>query len=310
MRAVALALAACAFGALSASCIGTSLVDARVSAARDSEGALDTLHDYEIGQVGAMARIADLEALYAASNGDSRVSILLGRAWCKLSYEFTLDAYEQALESEDGPSASYHLERARAGYRRALFYADAWLERRAPGFSAALGNDAALPAWLTRQITDADAADPLLWAGMARIGAAATAKDKDAPEAVSARKTGAHLLAHSLALAPNAAAGLGHLGLALSAAGGQKPDLALVERELGLGGAAARGRLLVPLLRARTLACQRRDRRGFERELERVLSEGDPDPALRLENAAAKRRARRYLTSSVLSAECFDAKGN
>jgi hypothetical protein len=306
MRGLALARAL-TFAALGAGCVGNSLVDARVSAARESEGALDTLHDYEVGQVGAMSRIAELEGLYAASQADSRVSLLLARAWCKLSFEFTLDDYEQALESGDGPSASYHLLRARSGYQRAQFYADAWLERRAPGFGAALADDGTLPAWLARQLANADSAEALLWAGMARLGYADTAKDT--PDAPSARKAGTRLVTHSLLLAPKAASGLGHVALALAAARAQAPDLGLVERELGQAEAAARGRLLVPLFRARTLACLRHDRRSFELELERVLGESDPDPNLRLENAAAKRRARRYLTSSVVGAECFDAKG-
>jgi len=299
MRGLVLALA---LGALSVGCSRTSLVDARVAEARDSEGALDTLHDYEIGEVGAKARVADLEGLYAASGGDSRVSLLLARAWCKLSYEFTLDAYEQALESGDAPAASYHLLRARAGYQRAQFYADAWLERRAPGFGAALADEAALPAWLGKRVPATDAAEALLWAGLARVGEADTAGA--APP--GPRKIAVRLLAHSLALDPKAASGLGHVGLALAAARAPTPDPTLVERELAQAESAERGRLLVPLLRARTLACQRHDRASFERDLERVLTESDPDPALRLENAAAKRRARRYLTSSVVGAECFD----
>ena len=48
---------------------------------------------------------------------------------------------------------------------------------------------------------------------------------------------------------------------------------------------------------------------GHFDELERVLSESDPNPTLRLENAVAKRRARRYLTSDVVGTECFDPKG-
>ncbi|HET9932350.1 MAG TPA: TRAP transporter TatT component family protein, partial [Polyangiaceae bacterium] len=64
-------------------------------------------------------------------------------------------------------------------------------------------------------------------------------------------------------------------------------------------------RLLLPVLRARTLLCLRKDRQQFEQELDRVLRENDPNPSLRLENAAAKRRARRYLTSRVVDAECF-----
>jgi hypothetical protein len=301
MRGLVLALG---LGVLNVSCGRASLVDARVAEARDSEGALDTLHDYEIGAVGQKARIADLEGLYAASGGDSRVSLLLARAWCKLG-DFTLDDYEQALDANDAPAASYHLLRARAGYQRAQFYADAWLERRAAGFSAALAEPRALPAWLTRRIASADAAEALLWAGMARVGAS----DETATTAPASRQIGVLLLTHSVALDPRAASGLGHVGLALAAAGGAAPDLRLVERELAQAESTARGRLLVPLLRARTLACRRHDRQSFERELERVLAESDPDPTLRLENAAAKRRARRYLTSSVVGAECFDRKG-
>jgi len=302
MRGLLLALAV---AAANAGCLGRSFVDAQVAAASGSEGSLDTLHDYEVGQVGAMARLAELEALYAASGADSRVSLLLARAWCKVSSDFTLDAHEQALESGDGPSAAYHRTRASAGFRRAQFYADDWLERRSPGFGASLARDEALAAWLAR-IERADAAEPLLWAGMARIGYADSATDAGA--AAQARRLGKLLLQRSLSLAPQAAAGLSHLGLAAAAVRAPAPDLALAERELALAEAAASGRLMVSVLRARSVLCLRRDRVAFERELDRVLSASDPDPRLRLENAVAKRRARRYLTSAVVGAECFDPR--
>ncbi|HWA77240.1 MAG TPA: TRAP transporter TatT component family protein [Polyangiaceae bacterium] len=305
MRGLGLAIV---LAVLSAGCLGGSLVDARVSEARDAEGALDTLHDYEIGQSAAQARVANLEGLYAASGGDSRVALLLARAWTKLTFEFTLDDYERALENGDSPAENYQRLRAQAGFRRGQFYADAWLERRAPGFGAALGDDQALAGWLTRSVRDADAAEALLWAGLSRIGDADAAQpEAAASSAEKVRRVGAILLRHSLSLSSTAASGLGHLGLALAAASGAAADLGLVERELALAESAARGRLLVPLFRARMLACKRDDRRGFERDLDRILRESDPAPALRLENVVAKRRARRYLTSHVVGAECFDA---
>jgi hypothetical protein len=305
MRGLGLAVA---LGFLSSGCLGGSLVEARVNEARDAEGALDTLHDYEIGEAAAQARVANLEGLYAAAGGDSRVALLLARAWTKLTFEFTLDDYERALESGDGPAENYHRLRAQAGFRRGQFYADAWLERRAPGFGAALGDDPTLAGWLSRNVRGADAAEALLWAGMTRIGdAGATEGDAVTPALEKARRVGATLLRHSLTLSPAAAAGLAHVGLALGAAQGPTADLTLVEHELALAESAARGRLLVPLVRARVLSCKRHDRRSFESELDRVLRESDPEPALRLENVVAKRRARRYLTSRVVGSDCFDA---
>ncbi len=284
-------------------CLRGALVDARVSAANDSEASLDTLQDYEIGSVGAAARISELEGLLAASAADSRVLLLLARAWCRYTFEVTLDAHEQALEAGDAGLAGYHLERAQAGFGRAAYYADTWLEQSATGFAKATESDAALAAFLDKHFHDADAGEALLWAGFARIG---KARSLPTPTGALGATLGRRLLERSLQLAPSLALGVAHLILAVEATRDPTPNFETARREFALADAGAKQqRLLVPVLRARTLFCLQKERASFERELHAALGESDANPRLRLENAAAKRRARRYLTSPLVAAECF-----
>jgi len=299
------ALAAALVTALAAApgCSRSALTDARVAAAFDSEATLDTLHDYEVGEAAAMSRVAELEALLRESRSDARVLVLLARAWCRLGFVFTLDEHERALELGDGPLAAYHRDRARAGFERAVHFADTWLERRAPGFAKALGDAERLDRFLDSRFT-ADAAEPLLWAGFGRVSDAAAAPE--APGAARARQDGVRLLRRSLALAPALARGFAHVGLALDAALPPRPEPERLRDELARADAASAGtRLFVRVLRARWLACLARDRRAFEAELDLVLRSGDVAPELRLENTAAKRRARLYVTSARLDAACF-----
>jgi hypothetical protein len=285
---------------------GRSGIEARIGSAHGEEAAIETLHDYEIGQAALAARLGALEALYVESGGDQRVAVLLARAWSRYSFEFIVDAAEQALESADSSGATYHLLRARAGFERAFSYADGVLELRAKGFSSALVSESSLKVFVETKLRDPSAAEALLWAGFARIGYADTAADPRL--AARARVAGLVLLRRSLAVNPELASGAAHLGLALGLSKGAAPDFAGAARELAEAERASKGtRLFVAVVRARRIACARRDASSFERELDRVLGASDPSPSLRLENAAAKRRARRYLTSPVVSRECFVA---
>lgn len=285
-------------------CMQSAVIEARVQAAAETESSLDTLHDYEIGQAAAHHRVAELEGLYRESRGDSRVLVLLARAWCRLTFAFTLDAHEQAGEAGDVALSAYHLERARAGYARASFYADRFLESEWDGYSRALASPEQLGEGLNRNLKSVWVAEGLLWAGFARVGYAGAAPN--APRADAERAAGVLLLRRSLAIAPALAFGTAHLALALNAARATPPDWTNGALELERADAANGGaRLFVGVIRARHFACAARDRALFERVIHEVLSASDRTPELRLENAAAKRRARRYLTSARLSAECF-----
>jgi hypothetical protein len=296
------ALLFCTFGT---ACAGTA-IEARIGSAHREEAAIESLHDYEIGQAALAARLGGLEALYVESSGDQRVAVLLARAWSRYGFEFILDAAEQAREVSDAPAAAYHLLRARAAFERASSYADLVIEQRARGFADALKKPSTMQQFLASQLRDTRDAEALLWAGFARIGYADTAADQD--DAPSARHAGLLLLRRSLALDPTLSAGAAHLALALGLARGASPDLHAASRELGEAARVSQGtRLFVSVVRASHIACAQRDARSFESELDRVLRTSDPSPALRLENAAAKRRARRYLTSAVLSRTCFGA---
>jgi hypothetical protein len=292
--------------AATSACGASSSVDARVQAIAASEASLDTYNDYELGEIGRASELAELEALYAQSNDDSRLLALLARAWCRVSFEFILDEYERSLEQGDHGLAAYHLTRARGAYERAMYYADTLLEHRADGFQSAARRSATLESFLEQHVTAKGAAEALLWAGFARVGYADASPE--AMDAAEARRAGELLLRRSLSLAPALLGGLAHLLLGASAAHASPPDLKTAESELQAAEQTASGkRLLAFVVRARTVDCLRHDRGAFERDLERVLDASDPSPSLRLENVTAKRRARRYLTSRALTAECWPA---
>lgn len=290
-------------GALGSSCFAGSWVESRVAYAYESEKTLDTLHDYELAAPAAAARVADLEALLSQSQGDDRVLLMLARAWCRLTFGFTLDDRERALDQGDTGLSVYHLERARAGYERAMFYADQWLERHAEGFRKALSSES-LSRFLADKAQGAEAAQALIWAGFARVGYAASAPAAEDRE--RERLIGMALLERAAALDSGLAAGTAHLGLALGELQAPRPALDRVKRELGLlDRASSSHRLMAPLIEARFLACRAHDKQRFEAALGRVIEAPDASPELRLENTIARRRARRYLTSPWVLAECF-----
>ncbi|HET9955086.1 MAG TPA: TRAP transporter TatT component family protein, partial [Polyangiaceae bacterium] len=183
-------------------------MEARTQAAGDTEDALDTFQDYELGEAAAAARLAELEGLYRRSHAEPRLAVLLARAWNRVSFEFILDAHEQALELGDKPNAAYHLARARAGFERAMYFADSWLGTKDGRFAELVKVPAEFGPYLSKAF-GSDSAGALLFGGVARVGYASTSPDP--AHASNVRRVGRMMLERAEILAPSLLPGLADL---------------------------------------------------------------------------------------------------
>ncbi|HEU4408086.1 MAG TPA: TRAP transporter TatT component family protein [Polyangiaceae bacterium] len=272
----AAALLACA---AAGGCAGGGFYEHELALAREGRAALASMADVEAARVATLARLERLEALARALPDEPRLRRLLLEGWAEYALLFVEDELEEAAERGDEAGARYHALRARNAYARALYHGDALFE----GGGRARGGDGDAPA--------------LLWWGASRLrrerlpasGRARSADAGAASEAVAA-------LERSAALAPSEAGGLGEALLGEWYAEGPARDPARAEAHFARARRAAAGRALLPeLLSVRSQLCAARDAERWDAALRAVLEAPDPAPELRLQNAAAKRRAARDL---------------
>ena len=163
-----------------------------------------------------------------------------------------------------------------------------------------------MKAWLTKNFTSTDDAQNLFWTGyawMARINL-----EKDDPAMVADLFVGVSMVERAVELDPSynhwtgvvaLAAYHARAGLAEPEEGKKLFDMVLAKTE--------RKDLIVQFTYAQTYACIAPNRELYDKLLKEVLDAGDTDPDQRLENAIAKRKARRYQSKTRLEACGFDA---
>src|SRR5262249_15300656 len=140
----------------------------------------------------------------------------------------------------------------------------------------------------------------LLWMGQAWLSKVNVSKDD--PAAIGELYVGEAILDRSVELDETAAFASGHMALGVYHARTAMAELEEsrkhFERAIQLTSGKA---LLVKFQKARTYDCMKGDKRSYEKTLHEVLDAGDVLPEQRLQNAIAKRRARRYLSESRMS---------
>jgi hypothetical protein len=287
----------------SSSCLRDVMMDETLAAARRASRSAETLHDYEAAKNLAYAGVGQLEGFYTLRPSNPDGLYLLTKAWVGVGQAFILDDYEQAVERDDEVDAEYHRLRARAAFRRAKFYGLKLLGLRASGFEQAATKQQPLRAWLQENFTDPEAADELLWLGVAWLSEVGA--DTENSETISRLWIGVELVEHAARLNEKVEYGLAHAILggfhARTVMGELEEAKAHFERALALSG----GRYLpIQLTQATRYYCIRHDKQNYEKVLRGILAAGDPLPEARLANTVAKRKARRYLTNRVWQEEC------
>jgi hypothetical protein len=288
-----------------AGCIKQMLTDGQIEATRKASGVFDTIGDYELARSAAQAGLVQFEGMLVLSPDNEDALFMLTQAWTGYGFAFAEDDMEAAQDKGNDDLAEYHKRRARMAYDRAVFYGLQLLSHRDKGFDAAKKNTESLKNWLTANFKDNDDAQNLFWtayAWMARVNV-----EKDDPAMVADLYIGEAIMERAFAIDPTYNHFSGYIAL-----GAYHSRDAMAEPAQGKkffeDALAKTGRkdLMAQFTYAQTYACIAPDQALYVKLMNEVIAAGDTDPDQRLENAIAKRRARRYLGKDRMEACGFD----
>ena len=279
------------------------LLDGQISATRDASGVLDTIGDYEVARGAAKAGLVQFEGMHKLSPNNEDALFSLTQAWVGYGFAFAEDDMEAAQDKGNDDLADYHKNRAHMAYDRSVFYGLELLSHTDKGFTAARKNANTMKAWLKEKFTSQDDVPNLFWTGYAWM--ARTNLDKDDPAVVADLYVGEAMMERAVELDPSYNHWNGEVALAAYHVAVQNLPEGKKIFELALQK-TGRKDLMVQFTYAQTYACQTSDRPLYESLMNEILQAGDTDPDQRLENAIAKRRARRYLGKERMQACGFD----
>jgi hypothetical protein len=305
------ALGACfALGLSGAStgCVTQAIADAGIDTTYQASRSVNTLQDFEIARSVIEANIGQVEGFHSLSPGNLKGLLLLTKGWTAIGLAFLEDAYEEAYQAGNDAVTEYQLRRERAAFARARYFGIEALGHRAGGFEAAKRNAETMQRWVERNFDSRDDAPILLWTGVAWMAHAATGA-RDDPAAVGELYVGVELVRRSVALDPSLEFAMGETILGVYHARSALAELGESKVHFDRALALNHGKFLTTkLLLAQRYYCLRGDRAMYEQTLKDVLSEPDPLPEARLQNAVAKRFARRYLENEIWQEDCSFSK--
>ena len=284
-------------------CIKSMLTDGQISATREASGVFDTIGDYELARGAAESGLVQFEGMHRLSPSNTDALFSLAQAWTGYGFAFAEDDMEAAQDKGNDDLTEYHKRRAHMAYDRAVFYGLELLSHRDKGFEAARKNANTMKAWLKDNFTSQEDAGSLFWTGYGWM--ARTNLDKDDPAVVADLYVGESMMERAVELDPSFNHWNGEVALGAYQVAVQNVNEGKRLFELALQK-TQRKDLMVQFTYAQTYACQMNDRALYESLMNEVISAGDTDPEQRLENAIAKRRARRYLGKDRMSNCGFD----
>jgi hypothetical protein len=305
-------LAILPFGALAlcfaaTSCVKKTLTDGQIEGTKRGAVSIDTVADYEMARTATHAGLAQFEGMHTLEPDNVDALYLLVKSWTGYSFAFIEDDLEAAQDAGDDATVDYERKRARMAFDRAVFYGLQTLGQKADGFDQARKSEPALAKWLKEHFTEKGDAANLYWTGNAWASRVDLMKGDDAEGGgfIADLFVGVAMLERALELDPS----LEHFGplwaLGLYHARTNMAELDVAKQMLDAALAKTQGRaLLVPFFYATKYACMKGDAALYQEMLNRVLQAQDPDPELRLPNAIAKRRAKRWLSKKRAKEEC------
>lgn len=285
----------------SSGCVPKMILSSQIRATRIGSGAADTIGDYEIARGAASAGVLQFEGMHRLAPDNEDALFLLTRGWAGWGYAFAEDDYEVASLAGDEAAAEYHKNRAKLAYDRSISYGLELLAKRDDGFGAAKKNADTIKAWLKKHFDDAEDAEPLFWLGSAWLARVDLLKDE--PEYVADLYVGVAMLERSRELDPTFMAWGATSTLAAYHARSSMAELDESKKLLDQALEKTQRRSLGILLNNARYACVKTDQPLYEKVLNEIIAAEDRDPNLRLENAIAKRRAKRALGKAAME-EC------
>jgi len=272
-----------------------SSTSARIEQNQASVRALGTVHDFEIARRAHATSLVELEGLHELDPENQELLYELVRAWVTETELFTTDDLEMAIDRDAGDRL-YQSARVQSGFTRASFWGREWLSARAPSVKLGAARTELAQALASEFDAEADA-EPLLWLGHALFGVAASSEEE--------RRAAEQVLERSIALDESVHFASAHSLLGRKYASDTPPDLERSRQHFARAEALAGNKLLsTQFYHASVFYCRQGNQAEFKALLNEVLKTSDPEPTVRLENAAAKRRAQRWTMSSRLAASC------
>jgi len=286
-------------------CINSMLTNGQISATRQASGSFDRLGDYEVARSGAMAGLVQFEGMHELAPDNEDALYLLLSGWVGYGYAFAEDDMEAAQDKGDDAQAEYHRKRARMAYERAVTYGLELLKHRDEGFEAAKRDAATMKAWLRANFDKKEDAENLYWVGAAWLSRVDIDKEDEA--LVADLFIGIEVLEQSMRLDPT----VQHYGAmaALASYHARSPmgEMDQAKQMFEQSIAKTQHKTLFNVLAyGQRYACMKVDRPLYEKTLNEVVSAGDTDPAQRLSNVVAQRRAKRYLGKARMMDCGFD----
>ncbi len=282
----------------STGCVKKMLLNGQIHSTRIGAGAADTIGDYEIARGAAAGGVLQFEGMHRLAPDNEDALFMLLRGWAGWGYAFASDDYEAAMLAGDEAAAEYHKGRAKLAFDRSIAYGLELLAKEDEGFSNAKKNADALKAWLKKHFDDKEDAETLFWLGSAWLARVNLLKDE--PEYVAELYVGVEVLERSRELHPELMAWGATSTLAAYHARTAMAELDESKKLLDLALEKTQRKSLGILVNYAKYACVKSDQALYEKVLNEVLAAEDPDPNLRLQNAIAKRRAKRALSKAAM----------
>jgi hypothetical protein len=260
----------------------------------------NTLEDLDFAEASAPAGLVTIESVWRVARDNEDLLVELVQGYASYGFAFLEDHMERARAADDEAREEYWRRRARAAYRRGKMFGFVFLDARehVDGGPEAVARRG-LPAWqeYLRRFDSADDVPALFWTANAWASLISVSVDDsdallDLPFAVALAERARQLDPHYANGSVDALFGVYHASTPASLGG--RADLARAEFEAALA-ASHRTVLTYQVLYARTYAVMVQDRALYTRLLQEVIDAGDVNPAERLGNLVAKRRAFRYL---------------
>jgi hypothetical protein len=294
----------------SSGCIMKILTDGQIQATRQASVAFDTVGDVDLARSAAEASFGQFEGMHALAPYNSDALYLLLKTWAGYGAGFVIEEIERAQDRGDDAMEEYQRKRARMAFDRAVFYGLQLMAQTAEGFEGAKKNEAMLTKWLNENFKSADDAPNLLWTGVAWLSRVDVMKgdEDEGPIFISELFVGVSMIQRAIDLDPSVDSYTGLIAMASYHARNGMAEPEEAKKILDTALAKTQGKsLMVPLTYATTYACVKGDAALYQQMLDRVLNGGDPDPYIRLENALARRRAKRWASKKRAKEMCgFD----
>jgi len=279
-------------------CIMKVLTDGQITATRQAAVAFDTVGDVDLARSAAEASFGQFEGMHALAPYNTDALFLLTKGWTGYGVGFIVDDIEAAQDANNDGVEEYQRKRARMAFDRAVFYGLQMLGQTSEGFDQARKNAQTLAKWLADHFTSKDDAPNLLWTGVAWLSRADVMKgdENEGPVFIAEVYVGVAMIERAVALDPSAEHYTGLIALASYHARNGMAEPEQAKQMLDQALAQTQGKdLLIQLTYATTYACVKGDGALYQKMLNIVIAAQDPDPFQRLENALAKRRAKRWL---------------